>query len=59
MSYIKNVKISAIFESTLSIEHFEEIAITRKIHFRYVGNILSIKDQFPFTIFRKKIIYII
>ncbi|HIF02107.1 MAG TPA: hypothetical protein EYQ84_01815 [Nitrospinaceae bacterium] len=54
MSYIKNVKISTIFQSALPINHFEEIAITRKIQLRYARNILSIKDQFPFTIFRKK-----
>jgi len=54
MSYIKNIKISATFQSTLPITHFEEIAVIRKIQFRYVRNILSVKDQFPFTIFKKR-----
>ena len=54
MSYIKNIKISATFQSTLPITHFEEIAVARKIQFRYVRNILSVKDQFPFTILKKK-----
>ena len=55
MSFIKNVKISAIFISTLPIEYFERTAFTRKTKFRYARNILSIKDSFPFTIFRKGI----
>jgi len=53
MSYIKNVKISAIFKSSLPLEYFERIAFNRKTQFRYARNILSIKDSFPFTILKK------